>query len=207
MPSRNGIGVVEACSSSRSWRSLPSLAAPGAWAQGAASADLVARGKYVFGATGGCGCHTEKDRPVNSGGRKLRGAVRDRLLLEHHAGPADGDRRLDGRADHHGDPSRPSAERRAADPGAPVSRVQRHGRGGPPRPGGVPPTLPAVNRPNTAEEDHRAAVRERVPPGLARGLRAARDACRRPRPPRGGPRRVPACARSGTAVSATRRAA
>jgi hypothetical protein len=29
---------------------LPSLAAPGgAWAQGAASADLVARGKYVFG--------------------------------------------------------------------------------------------------------------------------------------------------------------
>jgi mono/diheme cytochrome c family protein len=53
---------------------LPSLAAPGgAWAQGAASADLVARGKYVFGATGGCGCHTEKDRPVNSGGRKYEG--------------------------------------------------------------------------------------------------------------------------------------
>jgi mono/diheme cytochrome c family protein len=36
--------------------------------------DLVSRGKYVFAATGGCGCHTEKDRPVNSGGRKYDGA-------------------------------------------------------------------------------------------------------------------------------------
>ena len=35
--------------------------------------DSVARGKYVFGAAGGCGCHTEKDRPVNSGGRKYDG--------------------------------------------------------------------------------------------------------------------------------------
>lgn len=33
----------------------------------------MARGKYVFGAAGGCGCHTEKDRPVNSGGRKYDG--------------------------------------------------------------------------------------------------------------------------------------
>jgi mono/diheme cytochrome c family protein len=33
----------------------------------------VARGKYIFGATGGCGCHTEKDRPVNSGGRRYDG--------------------------------------------------------------------------------------------------------------------------------------
>jgi mono/diheme cytochrome c family protein len=36
--------------------------------------DPVARGKYVFAATGGCGCHTEKDKPVNSGGRKYDGA-------------------------------------------------------------------------------------------------------------------------------------
>jgi mono/diheme cytochrome c family protein len=35
--------------------------------------DLTARGKYVFAATGGCGCHTEKDKPVNSGGRKYDG--------------------------------------------------------------------------------------------------------------------------------------
>jgi mono/diheme cytochrome c family protein len=35
--------------------------------------DLIARGKYVFAATGGCGCHTEKDKPVNSGGRKYDG--------------------------------------------------------------------------------------------------------------------------------------
>jgi mono/diheme cytochrome c family protein len=53
---------------------LAGLTAPRAVsAQTSPSADLVARGKYVFGATGGCGCHTEKDRPVNSGGRKYDG--------------------------------------------------------------------------------------------------------------------------------------
>ncbi|MGH7278104.1 MAG: cytochrome C [Candidatus Rokuibacteriota bacterium] len=35
-------------------------------------ADL-ARGKYIFGATGGCGCHTVKDGPVNAGGRRYDG--------------------------------------------------------------------------------------------------------------------------------------
>ena len=44
-----------------------------AWAQAPSGRDPVARGKYVFGAAGGCGCHTEKDRPVNSGGRKYEG--------------------------------------------------------------------------------------------------------------------------------------
>ena len=44
----------------------------GSWAHAATPEDL-ARGKYVFGATGGCGCHTEKDRPVNSGGRRYDG--------------------------------------------------------------------------------------------------------------------------------------
>jgi mono/diheme cytochrome c family protein len=33
----------------------------------------VARGKYVFGATGGCGCHTAKDQRVNTGGRRYDG--------------------------------------------------------------------------------------------------------------------------------------
>jgi mono/diheme cytochrome c family protein len=33
----------------------------------------IARGKYVFGATGGCGCHTKKKEPVNSGGRRYDG--------------------------------------------------------------------------------------------------------------------------------------
>jgi hypothetical protein len=32
-----------------------------AWPQ--ASAQEIARGKYVFGATGGCGCHTVKGSP------------------------------------------------------------------------------------------------------------------------------------------------
>src|SRR5262249_50253977 len=35
----------------------------------------IARGKYVFGATGGCGCHTEKGaaKPINAGGRRFDG--------------------------------------------------------------------------------------------------------------------------------------
>ena len=39
---------------------------------GAAPAD-IARGKYIFGAAGGCGCHTEAKKPANSGGRKYDG--------------------------------------------------------------------------------------------------------------------------------------
>jgi mono/diheme cytochrome c family protein len=45
---------------------------PGASAQ-PAGGDPLARGKYVFGAAGGCGCHTEAGKPVNSGGRKYDG--------------------------------------------------------------------------------------------------------------------------------------
>ena len=37
------------------------------------SAAEIARGKYVFGATGGCGCHTVPKQPVNAGGRKYDG--------------------------------------------------------------------------------------------------------------------------------------
>ena len=33
----------------------------------------LARGKYIFGATGGCGCHTQQNQPANSGGRKYEG--------------------------------------------------------------------------------------------------------------------------------------
>jgi mono/diheme cytochrome c family protein len=39
----------------------------------AATPEEIARGKYVFGATGGCGCHTEKGKPVNAGGRRYDG--------------------------------------------------------------------------------------------------------------------------------------
>jgi mono/diheme cytochrome c family protein len=40
---------------------------------GAQPAADITRGKYVFGATGGCGCHTEpgKGKPVNAGGRRI----------------------------------------------------------------------------------------------------------------------------------------
>ena len=39
------------------------------------SAAEIARGKYIFGATGGCGCHTEKGsgKPINAGGRRFDG--------------------------------------------------------------------------------------------------------------------------------------
>jgi mono/diheme cytochrome c family protein len=38
------------------------------------SAADVARGRYVFGATGGCGCHTVPKGQPNAGGRKYEGA-------------------------------------------------------------------------------------------------------------------------------------
>jgi len=50
---------------------VPSLPATAA-AQAPSAAD-IARGKYVFGATGGCGCHTVPKQPVNAGGRKYDG--------------------------------------------------------------------------------------------------------------------------------------
>lgn len=33
----------------------------------------VARGRYIFGAAGGCGCHTVPNQPPNSGGRRYDG--------------------------------------------------------------------------------------------------------------------------------------
>jgi mono/diheme cytochrome c family protein len=38
-----------------------------------ASEPDVARGRYIFGATGGCGCHTAEGQPANSGGRRYDG--------------------------------------------------------------------------------------------------------------------------------------
>jgi len=36
-------------------------------------ADLVAKGKYIFGAAAGCACHTEPKGPLNAGGRPYDG--------------------------------------------------------------------------------------------------------------------------------------
>ena len=36
-------------------------------------ADLVAKGKYLFGAAAGCACHTEPKGPLNAGGRQYDG--------------------------------------------------------------------------------------------------------------------------------------
>jgi mono/diheme cytochrome c family protein len=50
-----------------------------AWAQPVtaqgtpASPAEIARGRYMFGATGGCGCHTVPKGPVNAGGRRYDG--------------------------------------------------------------------------------------------------------------------------------------
>jgi mono/diheme cytochrome c family protein len=38
-----------------------------------ASQQELVRGRYVFGAAGGCGCHTVKEQPANSGGRRYDG--------------------------------------------------------------------------------------------------------------------------------------
>lgn len=42
-------------------------------AAGQASSTELARGRYVFGATGGCGCHTVPKGPANAGGRRYDG--------------------------------------------------------------------------------------------------------------------------------------
>ncbi len=42
-------------------------------AAGQPSSAEIARGKYVFGATGGCGCHTVPKGPPNAGGRRYDG--------------------------------------------------------------------------------------------------------------------------------------
>ncbi len=47
---------------------VPSLSEAGTPVQ-----DLVAKGKYVFGAAAGCGCHTEPKGPLNAGGRQYDG--------------------------------------------------------------------------------------------------------------------------------------
>jgi len=48
---------------------------PGATDAANPSGAELARGKYVFGATGGCACHTEKEsRQINAGGRRFDGA-------------------------------------------------------------------------------------------------------------------------------------
>jgi mono/diheme cytochrome c family protein len=40
---------------------------------GAQTREQIARGKYVFGAAAGCGCHTVPKQPLNAGGRKYDG--------------------------------------------------------------------------------------------------------------------------------------
>lgn len=52
----------------------PWLALPGMAAAQVGPSDLVAKGRYVFAAAGGCGCHTLRpDGPLNAGGRKYTG--------------------------------------------------------------------------------------------------------------------------------------
>lgn len=49
------------------------LLAPLAYGATAPPSDLVAHGKYIFGAAGGCGCHTEPGKALNAGGRRYDG--------------------------------------------------------------------------------------------------------------------------------------
>ena len=39
----------------------------------AQSQEQIVRGKYIFGAAAGCGCHTAPKEPLNAGGRKYDG--------------------------------------------------------------------------------------------------------------------------------------
>jgi len=52
---------------------VPSLILSMVSAAGAQSREQIARGKYIFGAAAGCGCHTVPKQALNAGGRKYDG--------------------------------------------------------------------------------------------------------------------------------------
>src|SRR5262249_59173825 len=66
-------GVLTRSPCRRALLLLPSLASLPALALAQAPSAELARGKYVFGATGGCGCHTVPKGPANAGGRRYDG--------------------------------------------------------------------------------------------------------------------------------------
>src|SRR5262249_33579003 len=139
-----------------------------------ASAQEIARGRYVFGATGGCGCHTAKGQPVNAGGRRydgpfgtvyssnitpdretgIGGWTDDQIVTATRSGRRpNGDRLL---------PVHPYPvfNGMAADDLKALTAYLR--------------TVPAEAQ-QSAQAHHSAAVRVGVPPHVARGVRAPRD--------------------------------
>src|SRR5262245_55056247 len=107
--------------------------APATAAQGAPSAAEVARGRYVFGATGGCGCHTVPKGQLNAGGRRYDGpfgtVYSTNITPDRQTGIGTWTDEQIITAIRLGR----SAPGRAPAPGAPVPGLQRDGRGGPAR--------------------------------------------------------------------------
>lgn len=68
---RRGPSLVAVVATMLAFPVVLGLLAPRADAQ-PSPAD-IARGRYIFGATGGCGCHTKPKDPPNAGGRKYDG--------------------------------------------------------------------------------------------------------------------------------------
>ena len=175
-----------------SWPSLRASdlgAVSPAGAQAPNAAEL-ARGKYIFGATGGCGCHTQPKQPVNSGGRKYDGPFGTVYSSNITPDPQDRDRLLDRRPDHHGHPAGTPAQWRAPPAGASLHRLQRHGRG---RPQGPSPISAACPRSTARTSPRRSPCPSSSPcscrPGWPPSPRRRR---RRPTaPPRHSARRVP----------------
>ena len=66
----NLFGVVGVCSMAMGTIAIAVLLNAAGPALAASPAE-IARGKYIFGATTGCGCHTMKDGPLNAGGYKF----------------------------------------------------------------------------------------------------------------------------------------
>ena len=206
---RRGILVPTAagCCSGRSASCSPSRRLAATDAQ---SHEQIARGKYIFGAAAGCGCHTEPEKAatlLNAGGRKYDGpfgtvyATNITPDADTGIGKWTDDQIIT--AIRRG--RRPNGERlipvhpyptfngiAEEDLRALVAYLRS-----------VPPGPPS----QYAEEDHRADVRDRVPAGLAR--RPSPRARRRPPPrPRRGWRAASTwCARSGIAANVIRRAA
>jgi mono/diheme cytochrome c family protein len=72
MPSSRAPGYALRVNALLAAAMLLALVVPRGAAAQASTAD-IARGRYVFGATGGCGCHTVQGQAVNAGGRRYDG--------------------------------------------------------------------------------------------------------------------------------------
>ena len=151
--------------------------------------EQIARGKYVFGAAAGCGCHTVPKQPLNAGGRKYDGPFGTVYSSNITPDPTTGIGKWTDEqiitATRLG--RRPNGERLI--PVHPYTVFNGMAEQDLKDVVAYLRSVPPVNRADAGQEDLGPAVRERVPAGLAGHLRGAsrrRPSRRRPRASRAG---------------------